>query len=118
MAAHHEASSDPPAAKKGKIEDERAYNGSSSYIPTEGETSPQFSVVFSMKNEKGALVKALELCKVSYQPTNVPFVSVFSITSSLVKYWVRMSVCLHFVLALYFWCSNNFTVECLRCVKG
>ena len=72
MAAHHKASSNPPATKKGKIEDKRALNGSSSYIPTERESSPQFSVVFSMKEEKGALVKALELCKVRYQPKIPP----------------------------------------------
>ena len=64
MAAHHDSTSEPPAAKKGKMEDEAAPNGSSSYIPTEKDASPQFSVVFSMKEEKGALVRALELCKV------------------------------------------------------
>ena len=37
----------------------------SSYIPTEKEKEPHFSVMFSMKEEKAALVRALELCKVS-----------------------------------------------------
>ena len=55
----------PPVSKKGKMEDGKAVNGSSSYIPTEKDDGPQFSVVFSMKEEKGALVRALELCKVS-----------------------------------------------------
>ena len=66
MATHHETSGEPPAAKKGKVDDGAAPNGVSSYIPTEKDSaSPQFSAVFSMKEEKGALVKALELCKVS-----------------------------------------------------
>ena len=61
MSAHHDSSEAPPATKKAKMD-----NGpeSGSYIPTEEENGPQFSVVFSMKEEKGALVKALELCKV------------------------------------------------------
>ena len=61
----------PPAAKKSKMDDAEASNGPTSsyaYIPTEKSDSPQFSVVFSMKEEKGALVKALELCKVSWHP--------------------------------------------------
>ena len=37
----------------------------SSYIPTEREDEQHFSVMFSMKEEKAALVRALELCKVS-----------------------------------------------------
>ena len=72
VSMHSEATTDgPPAAKKSKMEDAEASNGpTSSYIPTETSDSPQFSVVFSMKEEKGALVKALELCKVSWNPAH------------------------------------------------
>jgi phenylalanine-4-hydroxylase len=63
MAAHHDTSSGPPATKKCKTDDGAASNNGSSYIPTERDSGLQFSVVFSMKEEKGALVKALELCK-------------------------------------------------------
>ena len=55
----------PPSAKKSRMDDGGDANGASSYIPTEKDGGPQFSVVFSMKEEKGALVRALELCKVS-----------------------------------------------------
>ena len=64
MAAHHDTSGRPPASKKSKTDDGAASNNGSSYIPTERDSGLQFSVVFSMKEEKGALVKALELCKV------------------------------------------------------
>ena len=63
MSAHHDATNGPPATKRSKMDDGAVANGS--YIPTEKEDGLQFSVVFSMKEEKGALVKALELCKVS-----------------------------------------------------
>ena len=63
---HHDSTEQPPATKKARMDDGPGEaNGASSYIPTEKEDGPQFSVVFSMKEEKGALVRALELCKVS-----------------------------------------------------
>lgn len=64
MSSHHSTTDGPPAAKRSKMED-RGEANDSSYIPTEKDNEPQFSVMFSMKEEKGALVQALELCKVS-----------------------------------------------------
>ena len=68
---HHDSTEQPPATKKARMDDgpgEANGAGASSYIPTEKEDGPQFSVVLSMKEEKGALVRALELCKVRHTP--------------------------------------------------
>ena len=64
MATHHDTSGEPLAAAKMVVGE--TPGGSSTYVPmATGKNSPQFSVVFSMKEEKCALLKVLELCKVS-----------------------------------------------------
>lgn len=47
-----------PAAKKPKLD---------SYIPTEEDGSQSTSVIFSLKDEKGALAKALRAFEVKYR---------------------------------------------------
>ena len=71
MSAHYDASSEiehAPGPKRAKVDD-----GNGGYVSAETEreeaSSQQqqlqhFSLVFSMPNEKGALVGALQLCKV------------------------------------------------------
>ena len=50
------ASDSEPAAKKPKLD---------SYIPTEEDGSNSTSVIFSLKDEKGALAKALHVFEVN-----------------------------------------------------
>ena len=60
MAARCDSTDAPPVRKRAKMDE----GTDSSYIPTEDDNGLRFTVIFSMKEEKGALVKALELCKV------------------------------------------------------
>ena len=60
MAAHYDCTDAPPVRKRAEMDE----GTDGSYIPGEEDNGLRFTVVFSMKEEKGALVKALELCKV------------------------------------------------------
>ena len=60
MVAHYDCTNAPPVRKRAKMDE----GTDGSYIPAEEDKGLRFTVVFSMKEEKGALVKALELCKV------------------------------------------------------
>ena len=51
---------DPPAAKKSKVDVE---NGDNSYIPVQppsAEASANLSLIFSLKDEQGSLLKSLK----------------------------------------------------------
>ena len=65
MSAHYDGTENSPNPKKAKLD-----NGNGDYASTEtndvaANSPPHFSVVFSMTDEKGALVGVLQLCKVS-----------------------------------------------------
>lgn len=69
MATHYSSMDGPPSAKRSKMEDgSGGKRNDSSYTPTQKENEPQFSVVFSITEVKGGLLRALELCKVSSFP--------------------------------------------------